>query len=80
MDTFDGRDFTVPVAMFDDVGCILLFSVFDAGCWMLCWMVGPQLQAVDNMLLAHFERYYDNFMANHFVYNFTGPPIAARPD
>lgn len=35
-------------------------------------------EAVDNMLLAHFERYYDNFMANHFVYNFTAPRLWRR--
>lgn len=48
---------------------------FDAGFVLFFFLLfgSSKLQAVDNMLLAHFERYYDNFMANHFVYNFTAP-------
>lgn len=60
------RRLTTPAAKWPN-------SMLDLFCFFFLLFGSSKLQAVDNMLLAHFERYYDNFMANHFVYNFTAP-------
>lgn len=60
------RRLTTPAAKWPN-------SMLDLFCFFFLLFGSSELQAVDNMLLAHFERYYDNFMANHFVYNFTAP-------